>query len=113
MMNRTYLYILAALGLSNFASACAGNTAKKSQDPLAPGQEQAAQSQVPLEQLESGKALYQSRCGGCHMLYTPDHLGPDKWPTMVESMSERSKLTPEQAESISQYLVAMSRRNDK
>jgi mono/diheme cytochrome c family protein len=56
--------------------------------------------------LQRGRELYVNHCSSCHTLYRPQDLPADKWRTLVGEMQVRAKLAPEQAETISRYLVA-------
>lgn len=62
---------------------------------------------VTLDDLEQGRSLYLSRCGACHQLIDPKSVAPSKWPHEVQEMQQRAKLTSEQVELISLYLVTV------
>lgn len=66
--------------------------------------------ETQLEQLQAGRKLYQSRCGGCHRLYAPGELPAGRWQEEVTEMAERSHLNAEQSDAVLKYLVALSQR---
>ncbi len=61
-----------------------------------------------IRDLERGRALYVRRCSGCHTLYLPKAYPADDWPTWVEAMSERARLTPDEAEDVERLLVTLA-----
>jgi hypothetical protein len=74
----------------------------------------AAQKQragITLQDLEQGRKLYLSRCGGCHQLIEPNSVAASKWPDEVAEMQERAKLETQQVDRIVAYLVTVSARN--
>ena len=55
---------------------------------------------------EDGRALYAGKCHGCHRLYAPTRVAPEKWPALVEKMGIKAKLTPDEENRILAYLLA-------
>jgi hypothetical protein len=57
--------------------------------------------------------LYARKCGGaCHRLYRPEEYTAPEWVEVVEKMAPRSKLTDEQVERITAYLVKHAREEE-
>jgi hypothetical protein len=56
--------------------------------------------------LQRGRELYVNRCSGCHALYRPQTFPADKWRGIVVEMTDRSKLAPDDAETVIRYLTA-------
>jgi mono/diheme cytochrome c family protein len=63
-----------------------------------------------LDDLEQGRSLYLSRCGGCHQVVDPKSVAPSKWRHEVEEMRERAKLDTQDVDSIVLYLVTIASR---
>jgi mono/diheme cytochrome c family protein len=63
-----------------------------------------------LSALEQGRALYVSKCAGCHHLYRPGAYAPERWPDVIHRMAERAKVSAEEEVLIARYLSAASAR---
>jgi cytochrome c5 len=61
-----------------------------------------------VRDLERGRMLYARRCSGCHTLYLPRSHAAEDWPTWVEAMTERSRLTRDEAEDVTRLLVTLA-----
>lgn len=59
--------------------------------------------------LEHGRALYVSKCSGCHSLYVPTRVPATRWPAMIDEMTRRANLLPDQRDLILRYLLTASR----
>ena len=61
---------------------------------------------VPLKELQQGRSLYMSRCGGCHALKRPVELPPAQWQVEVAEMRSKNgvKLSDAEAQAIVRYL---------
>jgi len=55
---------------------------------------------------ETGRTLYGAKCHGCHRLYPPNRVAPEKWPALMEKMAVKAKLTPEEQQAILSYLLS-------
>jgi len=55
---------------------------------------------------EGGRELYAGKCHGCHRLYAPSRVAPEKWPALMEKMAVKAKLTPDEESRILAYLLA-------
>ena len=55
---------------------------------------------------ETGRTLYGAKCHGCHRLYPPNRVAPEKWPALMEKMAVKAKLTPEEQQAILAYLLS-------
>lgn len=79
-----------------------------------PGQTDLTQAQqswpgTQLQELETGRQLYLSRCGSCHRPFEPHQLSEAMWPEAVTEMREQAKLDDAQVSAITKYIVTMSR----
>ncbi len=63
---------------------------------------------VTLVSLEQGRMLYIQKCSGCHNLRTPAKYSSQRWPTLMEKMSKRAKLTEDQKQAILRYVVSVA-----
>lgn len=72
---------------------------------------QAAATRWPgttLTDLERGRSLYVRRCSSCHTLHLPSERAAGEWPGLVEKMSRKARLTPEQQLDITRFVVALA-----
>jgi hypothetical protein len=68
----------------------------------------AARANVQMADLEQGRSLLISKCGGCHRTPVPaEHVAAD-WPKQLDDMAVRANLKPQQQELIGQYLAVMA-----
>lgn len=69
-----------------------------------------ARPATTLADLDRGRSIYLSRCGGCHRLYAPSDRAPEAWPSAVDEMAERARLDADQRELVTLFLVTMAAR---
>jgi nitrate/TMAO reductase-like tetraheme cytochrome c subunit len=70
----------------------------------------AERAHVALTELERGRSLLLSKCGGsCHAAPLPSQHTAAEWPAKLDEMSGRAGLQPVQRHLIEEYLVAMAR----
>ena len=62
---------------------------------------------APDPSLEPGRALYAAKCQGCHRLRPPSKIDPVKWPSILEKMAVKAKLSPEQKAQIDAYVSSV------
>ncbi len=55
-----------------------------------------------------GSALYQRKCGRCHVLYPASAYPAEAWPAIVRSMKTQSALTDREVNTLSAYLSEAS-----
>ncbi len=103
---RGSLPVAAALLLC--VAACAGRIPHPGADDVTRAQQQ--WPGTTRADLERGRELLIARCAGCHTLYEPSYLPAERWPALVDEMSERARLSPDEAELVTRYLSLMSRR---
>lgn len=70
----------------------------------------AMRAKVELADLEHGRSLLLSKCGGCHRPPIPAEHPPHDWPTKLEEMSARANVDLQQRHLIEEYLVTMASR---
>ena len=63
-----------------------------------------------LDELSQGRALYVTRCAGCHALKSPGSLAPQEWRGEVRAMRQERgvALADAEGEAIVRYLEAVS-----
>ena len=59
---------------------------------------------APEPSFEPGRALYAAKCGGCHRLRQPSKIDAAKWPSILDKMAVKAKLTLEQESQIDSYV---------
>ncbi len=55
--------------------------------------------------LQAGRKLYIGKCGSCHSLYLPEKYNPEKWTILVDSMTKKADVNPEEKKLIIGYLT--------
>jgi mono/diheme cytochrome c family protein len=83
---------------------CAG----MSPPPASPAD--ATRAKVELAELQNGRSLLLSKCGGCHRPPMPAEHRAHDWPTKLGEMSARAHVDDQQRRLIEEYLVTMSTR---
>lgn len=76
-----------------------------------PGDASLASARWPgttMADLERGRAVYVRRCSACHTLVLPTAHSAEEWPVLVDAMTEKARLTPEQREDVTRFLVALA-----
>jgi hypothetical protein len=63
-----------------------------------------------VDDLERGRAVFVSRCAGCHNLPLPDSKSPEEWATVVGDMATGARLSPADQDLVLRYLSASSER---
>ncbi|MGH9441592.1 MAG: hypothetical protein ACRD16_04915 [Thermoanaerobaculia bacterium] len=63
---------------------------------------------APNPSLGRGRALYAGKCQGCHRLRPPSKIDREKWPSILDKMAAKAKLTPEQESQIDAYVVSVA-----
>jgi mono/diheme cytochrome c family protein len=63
---------------------------------------------APEPSFEPGRVLYAAKCGGCHRLRSPSKIDPRKWPSILDKMAVKAKLTPEQKLPIDAYVSSLA-----
>ena len=75
--------------------------------PVTPNMARAGKhSDATMENLELGRKLFAGRCIECHVLPAIAHYSAEKWPRIVDWMSERASLKPAEREAIVAYVLA-------
>jgi mono/diheme cytochrome c family protein len=91
------------MALGGLTLACAGAL-----PPVTPALVERAVSRWPDSSeasLKRGRRLFVDRCSGCHSLVLPREHGEEEWSDYVDAMSERARLTRQEAELVLRYLV--------
>jgi len=57
---------------------------------------------------QSGKELYQQKCGRCHTAFQPSDYPAAEWPGIVRSMKAQASLTSQEINELTDYLVSQS-----
>lgn len=57
---------------------------------------------------QSGQALYEQKCGRCHVAYDPSDYSREEWPGVARSMKAQAALTSAEMTAITDYLTNAS-----
>ncbi|MEY4386035.1 MAG: hypothetical protein RLY20_1318 [Verrucomicrobiota bacterium] len=57
-------------------------------------------------QIKDARKLYLGKCAKCHKLYDPEKYSDEKWNEWMAKMTKKSKLKPEDAALLVQYIEA-------
>jgi hypothetical protein len=68
----------------------------------------AERTSIGLAELQEGRSLVITKCGGCHRPPMPAEHIAHEWPIALDEMSARAGLSNGQRHLIEQYLVAMA-----
>lgn len=63
----------------------------------------------PPMSLDLGKAVFVNRCGKCHALKQPNNYTKGQWENILKAMAPKAKLTAEETDQVSAYLLANSK----
>jgi len=61
-----------------------------------------------LNDLEQGKAIYESHCNKCHKYKLPESRDETKWDKIIPVMAKKAKLDSQQEDLVLKYVVTMS-----
>ncbi len=61
---------------------------------------------APDPSLEAGRGLYAAKCQGCHRPYPPSKIDRAKWPSFLDRMAVKAKVTPAEKSQIDAYVRA-------
>lgn len=56
-----------------------------------------------------GRSLYAAKCTACHRLYDPSSKDAARWPAILDRMAVKAKLTDEEKETVSRYVLSFAR----
>ena len=59
---------------------------------------------APAQTESRARELYANKCTSCHRLHRPSEYTRQRWPTILERMAVKAKLTPEEARHLRDYL---------
>jgi cytochrome c5 len=62
-----------------------------------------------LADLERGRAVYVRRCSTCHTLHLPTAYSATAWPSLVETMSGKARLTTAEKYDVTRFVIAVAR----
>ncbi len=65
---------------------------------------------VLSENALQGKTLYENNCVRCHRLYNASEFTAARWPSILDSMQKKAKITDQQKELINEYLAINSKK---
>jgi mono/diheme cytochrome c family protein len=90
---------LAGCEMSNYAPPVTTEIARTS----------SAKKQIDQNQLKRGRTLFVHRCIECHTLPPMWKYSREDWPQIVNDMSHRASLKPEEREAVIAYILAVRR----
>jgi cytochrome c2 len=64
-----------------------------------------ATSNISLEDLKTGRAIYTKKCSSCHQLHLPNEYTEKVWLTNLNEMQNRAKISDTDKELIYQYIT--------
>ena len=67
-----------------------------------PGHETPA---ATLAELQAGRKIYISKCGGCHNLYLPEKYTKQEWSRQIDEMKEEAPLDSAERDLVLKYLA--------
>lgn len=102
---KTLILISSTVALSAI-TAC---TVPKSDDPLAPSPEMAEASNLPIEDLGKGHAIFMRQCTQCHEQRIPNEIPTKEWHKIVPGMAWNAGLSKEEERLVTEYVVAASK----
>lgn len=93
--------------------ACSPKLAKTSVNSSTPTQADADRAAAKwegttLENLNSGKTLYEANCGKCHALPAISSRNEEGWNKIVPPMAQKARLSSESENYILKYVVTMT-----
>ena len=59
-----------------------------------------------IDQLKQGYSIYSTKCVECHDMKNIQDFTLTDWPGIIEGMSRKAKLSPEQRDLVSHYILA-------
>lgn len=62
---------------------------------------------VSMENLKNGYSIYTGACTNCHGAKSIYSRSIDKWPSIIDDMSKKSKLNDQQKEDLTNYIFAI------
>jgi len=64
-----------------------------------------------LEELKEGNTIYRNDCSTCHKNFEVTRFGEAKWKKMIDIMAPKAKLTTEQKEKLTKFLLSYREAN--
>ena len=61
---------------------------------------------ITLEQLQSARKLYATKCSSCHNLHLPREFTSGQWPGILDKMQPKAKITDKQKKLLLAYLTS-------
>lgn len=65
-----------------------------------------ADPDITLEQLQSARKLYATKCSSCHNLHLPGEFTSAQWPGILDKMQPKAKITDGQKKLLLAYLTS-------
>jgi mono/diheme cytochrome c family protein len=62
---------------------------------------------VTPEGLAQGRTLYIAKCSGCHTLRVPTKYSEDRWPSLLDKMQKRAKISDDEKAQILHYVLSV------
>ncbi len=105
-MNRLLRFTVAFAALTSFSSCFP--KAGLAPGPLNASSVEKAQVKYPgmtAEKLEAGRGLFLKGCNGCHSYPDLASVPEAKWPSIMKEMGKEADFTPEQTETVLQFVL--------
>lgn len=81
------------------------NTTASSSTPTFDNKNNNSDVRIPVS-MELGKSTFVGKCGKCHELKQAGNYTKDQWTNILKVMTVKAKLTPEETDAVSAYLMA-------
>ena len=105
----TLLVVVAAAGCQSFPYFIGLNPGAVNQ-AAPPVSQLAAPDETHASQWEAGRAIYVDGCASCHKPKPIQGFAIDEWKDrIIPGMAVKAKLTPEQTQSLAEYVMAVKR----
>jgi hypothetical protein len=62
------------------------------------------------EFIVAGKVIYTGKCSRCHDMKDPSAYAAERWPSILKSMIPKAKLNAEQANQLTAYVMANTKK---
>jgi hypothetical protein len=96
MLSKKVIHGIAAGLLISIAIACSSALYIPDQNNVPAGSN--------IVDMQAGRNLYINKCGSCHALVLPEKYSAEQWPSLVDKMEIKSKISPEEKKLILEYL---------
>lgn len=84
----------------------ATSTSKNNTDEALLAKAKDSWSDCTLEQLQSGKNIYATKCTACHGMKSISNRSEEEWKGAITSMAPKAQLSPDETLNLTRYLLS-------